>query len=255
MVTLVRIIFVWALAWLLIVISRNAIRLFKSRVLARARQQHDVSRVETLSGAFRHAASFIILGVAVLLTLDEIGFSITPLLATAGVVGIAIGFGAQSLIRDFISGLFMLIEGQVSEGDYIETAGKAGLVEEVTLRHLRLRDEAGNVHFIPNGSVSAITNSSHGHVYAVIDVTVPHDSNLNQIIGDMEKVADDLRNDPDVGPHITGAMEIDGVEKMEAASMVMRARLPVMPATQVPVRRQFLRRMKVLTEERQATQS
>lgn len=253
MVTLVRILIVWALAWLLIVISRNAIRIFKSRILARVRQQRDGGRVETLSGVLRHAISFIILGVAVLLTLDEIGFSITPLLATAGVAGIAIGFGAQSLVRDFIGGLFMLIEGQVSEGDYIETAGKTGVVEEVTLRHLRLRDEAGNVHFIPNGSISVITNSSRGHVYALIDITVPRDGNLNQIIGYMQKVADDLRKDPEMASDITGEMEVDGIEKMEAANMVVRCRLPVTPGRQGPIRRQFLRRMKVRMEERQAS--
>jgi small-conductance mechanosensitive channel len=253
MVTLIRILIIWSLAWLLIVISRNGIRLFKSRILARVRQQRDMSRVETLSGVFRHAASFIILGVAVLLTLDEIGFSITPLLATAGVAGIAIGLGAQSLVRDFIAGLFMLIEGQVSEGDYIETAGKAGMVEEVTLRHLRLRDEAGNVHFIPNGSITTITNSSRGHVYAVIDITVPRDSNLKQIIGDMQKVADDLRKEPGTGSDIAGEMEIDGIDRMEAATMVVRGRLPVAPARQGPVRRHFLRRMRALIEERQAS--
>lgn len=249
MVTLVRIVVIWGMAWLFIVVSRNAIRLFNNRILAKVRNR-DASRIDTLSGVFKHAASFVIVGIAVLLTLDEIGFSITPLLATAGVAGIAIGFGAQNLVRDFITGLFMLIEGQVSEGDYVETAGKTGFVEQVTLRHLRLRDEAGNVHFIPNGIITTITNSSRDYTYAVIDVTVPRDCDLEEVVSDMQFVAQDLRQDVEVGPGISGDLIVDGIEKLEPASMVVRCRLRVGPARHMPIRRLFLKRMRERMEDR-----
>lgn len=245
MITLFRILIIWALAWLFLVISRNAIRIFQNRVLGRLGQRRDVSRVETLSGVFRHAASFLIVGVAVLLTLDEIGFSITPLLATAGVAGIAIGFGAQNLVRDFITGLFMLIEGQVREGDYVEAAGKTGTVEEVTLRHIRMRDESGNVHFIPNGIITTITNSSREYAYAVIEMTVPRDSNLDEIASAMHRVADAMKDDPEVTGDISGDLIVDGIEKLEANTMVVRCRLRVAPARHLGVRRLFLKRMRL----------
>lgn len=249
MVTLGRILIIWALAWLLLVISRNAIRIFHNRILVRLGRQRDVSRVETLSGVFRHAASFLIVGVAVLLTLDEIGFSITPLLATAGVAGIAIGFGAQNLVRDFITGLFMLIEGQVREGDYVEAAGKTGFVEEVTLRHIRMRDESGSVHFIPNGIITTITNSSRDYTYAVVEFIVPRDIDLEAVIGCMRSVAQGLQADPEVGGDIAGELIVDGVEKLEAASMTVRGRLRVAPARHLQVRRLFLKRMRVMLDE------
>lgn len=249
MITLGRILVIWGLAWLFLVVSRNAIRLFQNRILARLGRQRDLSRVETLNGVFRHAASFIIVGVAVLLTLDEIGFSITPLLATAGVAGIAIGFGAQNLVRDFIAGLFMLIEGQVREGDYIEAAGKHGFVEEVTLRHIRMRDESGGVHFIPNGIITTITNSSREYTYAVVEFTVPRDTNLEAVIARMHLVAQGLQEDAQVSADIIGDLVVDGIEKLEAASMVVRGRLRVAPARHLLVRRLFLKRMRVALEE------
>lgn len=250
MITLVRILIIWVLAWLLIVISRNAIRIFNKRILSKVRQQGDIRRIDTLNGVFRHAASFLIVGIAILLTLDEVGFSIMPLLATAGVAGIAIGFGAQNLVKDFISGLFMLIEGQVSEGDFVETAGKAGIVEQVTLRHIRLRDETGSVHFIPNGAISVITNNSREYAYAVIDVTVPRDTNLEELLQAMHTVAEEMRSDPSMSEDIAGEFVVDGIEKLEAANMVVRCRLRVAPAKQLQVRRMFLKRMKNALEER-----
>lgn len=249
MVTLVRVLVIWLLAWLLLVICRSAIRLFQGRILVSLGEQRDLGRVETLSGVFRHAASFLIVGVAVLLTLDEVGFSITPLLATAGVAGIAIGFGAQNLVRDFITGLFMLIEGQVHEGDYVEAAGKAGFVEEVTLRHIRMRDEGGNVHFIPNGIITAITNSSRDYIYAIVEFTVPKETDLNALSEGMRSVAKSLRTDPETGRDITGDLIIDGIEKLEAANMVVRCRLQVAPAKHLQVRRLFLRRMRAVLDE------
>lgn len=245
MITLVRVLIIWVLAWLLLVISRNALQIFQRRVLGRLGQRRDVSRVETLSGVFRHAASFLIVGIAVLLTLDEIGFSITPLLATAGVAGIAIGFGAQNLVRDFIAGLFMLIEGQVHEGDYVEAAGKTGTVEEVTLRHIRMRDESGNVHFIPNGIITTITNSSREYTYAVIEITVSRDSNLDEISSAMQSVADSMKRNPELAEDISGDLIVDGIERLEASTMVVRCRLRVAPARHLAVRRLFLKQMRL----------
>src|SRR5690606_34155517 len=138
----------------------------------------------------------------------------------------------------------------VSEGDYVETAGKAGFVEQVTLRHLRLRDDAGNVHFIPNGIITTISNSSRDYTYAVIDITVARDCDLDQLFADMQAVAEDLRQDEEVASAVSGELIIDGIEKLEPASMVVRCRLQVGPARHIEIRRLFLKRMRQKMEER-----
>ena len=112
-----------------------------------------------------------------MLVLSELGISIAPVLATAGVAGIAIAFGAQSLIKDYFTGFFLLVEDQIRQGDVVEIAGKSGEVEEVTLRYVRLRDGDGYVHFVPNGEIKVVSNRTRTHAYANIDVGVPDDAN------------------------------------------------------------------------------
>lgn len=232
MVTRVCILIAFALARLFILTSRNVLRAFKSCVPEKLKQQHDVSPVETLRGVSRHAVSIIILGVAVLLSIDERGASIVLFPAAKSIEGIALGFCAPSLVHDFIGRLFMPRETQISADGYIETAGNSGTGEEVALHHLRLGDECGDVHFTLDGSICSVTNRSRGPVYAVIDMRVPRDCNLNQIIGSMQKVADDLRRCPDRASHITRKIEFNGIEKMEAVRLAVRGHLSVAPASQ-----------------------
>jgi small conductance mechanosensitive channel len=182
--------------------------------------------------------------MAVMLTLSVFGISITPILATAGVAGIAIGFGAQSLVKDFFTGLFLLMENQVSEGDVIEAAGKSGYVERVTLRHIRIRDYDGSVHFIPNGMITMVTNRSREYAYAVMDINVPRAMDVDQVFALMRKIGDDMRNDTVFGPAIVDAVDIAGVEKLDEATIGLRCRIKVLPARQWRIRTEFLRRMK-----------
>ena len=232
MVTQVCILIAFALARLFILTSRNVLRAFKSCVPEKLKQQHDVSPAETLRGVSRHAVSIIILGVAVLLSIEEIGSSVVLLPTAQSVAGLALGFCAPSLARDFIGRLFMPRETQISADGYIEMAGDSGMGEEVALHHLRLRDECGDVHFTPDGSICSVTNRSRRPVYAVIDMTVPRDCNLNQIIGSMQKVADDLRRCPDRASHITRKIEFNGIEKMESIRLLVRGRLSLAAASQ-----------------------
>ena len=131
-----------------------------------------MQRVRTLSRVVRYALTVAVSVITVLLILGEFGISVAPLLGAAGVAGIAIGFGAQSLVKDYFTGFFLLLENQIRLGDVIEAGGKTGVVEELTLRYLRLRDYAGNVHYVPNGQITIVTNMSLGHAYAVIDLGV-----------------------------------------------------------------------------------
>ena len=146
---ILRILVIWVLAWILLRFLRKVIATFKGHI-SRANRSTEFRRIDTLTNVFRYASNIVIIGMALMLTLSEFGIAITPILATAGVAGIAIGFGAQSLVKDFFTGLFLLLENQVSEGDLIEAAGKSGHVERVTLRHIRIRDYDCSVHFIPN---------------------------------------------------------------------------------------------------------
>lgn len=154
-----RIFLIWLAALLLLRFTHKLVGVMRAHIAGKM-WRHDNRRLDTLSNVFQHTATIVMLAVAGMLTFDQIGISIAPILATAGVAGIAIGFGAQSLVKDFFTGLFLLVENQVAEGDLIEVAGKSGMVEEITLRHIRLRDQDGSVHFIPNSIVTIVTNKS-----------------------------------------------------------------------------------------------
>ena len=249
-----RILLIWLLAWASQRLMRRVLRAFKLRIESRLEHERDarrnIRRVETLSSVFRHTVNIVIVGMAIMLTLGEIGISILPLLATAGVAGIAIGFGAQSLVKDFFSGLFLLLENQVNEGDMIEAAGKSGHVERLSLRHIRIRDYEGNVHFIPNGMITTVTNKSREYAFAVIDMTVGRQEDIDRVFAAMGEVGAALRDDPLYGPMVLEDVDIAGVEKVEDAAITLRCRLKVMPEKQWSVRREFLRRMKSVLNAR-----
>jgi len=235
---------IWLLTWIALWMLRRGQRALKKHIIGRVDELRDSRRIETLMNVFRYAANIVIAVVALMLTLGTIGISITPILATAGVAGFAIGFGSQSLVKDFVTGLFLLIENQVSEGDVIEAAGKSGYVERVTLRHIRVRDYDGSVHFIPNSMITTVTNRSRDYAYAVIDLNMRRQEDLTRAFDMMRKVGCDLRRDPAIGPAILEDIDIAGVEKVDDAGMVLRCRLKVRPAKQWQIRREFLRRMK-----------
>ena len=239
-----RIVVVWLLAWLALWMLRRGQRALKTHLVGRVDELRDSRRVETLMNVFRYAANIVIAAVALMLTLGTIGISITPILATAGVAGFAIGFGSQSLVKDFVTGLFLLIENQVSEGDVIEAAGKSGYVERVTLRHIRIRDYDGSVHFIPNSMITTVTNRSRDYAYAVVDLNMRRQEDLTRAFDMMRKVGGDMRRDPAIGPAILDDIDVAGVEKVDDAGIVVRCRLKVRPAKQWQMRREFLRRMK-----------
>lgn len=239
-----RILLIWLLAWLLLQFLRKLLRLLKTYISTRVNESGDFRRIETLTSVFRYASNIIIAALAVMLTLSEFGISITPILATAGVAGIAVGFGAQSLVKDFFTGLFLLIENQISEGDIIEAAGKSGYVERITLRHVRMRDYDGSVHYIPNGMITLVTNRSRGFAYAVADVNIRRSEDPERVFELMHQVTAEMRDDPSLGSAILDDIDIGGVEKLEDALFVVRCRLKVTPTKQWRVRREFLRRMK-----------
>ncbi len=246
----VRIILILVMAWIVLGLARRAIRLFRERMSARTADVEEVKRIQTLSRAFRYLASVVVWVVTGMLILSELGISIAPILATAGVAGIAIGFAAQSLVKDYFTGFIMLTENQIRVGDVVNVAGIGGLVEEVTLRYVRLRDYDGNVHFVPNGAISTVTNMSREFAQSVMDIGVAYRENVDEVFEVMREVAKEMREDPVFGPKILEDLEIAGVDKWADSAVVVRCRFKVRPLEQWTVRREYLRRLKRAFDER-----
>jgi small-conductance mechanosensitive channel len=146
------------IGWILWRISSRLMRGFEAQAAARIGDAGGRKRIETVSRVLNYVASLVIAVVTFMTVLAKLGISIAPLLATAGVAGVAVGFGAQTLVKDYFAGMVLLIEDQIRQGDQVEVAGKTGVVEELTLRYVRLRDQEGAVHFVPNGAITTVTN-------------------------------------------------------------------------------------------------
>jgi small-conductance mechanosensitive channel len=238
------------LAWIALRVANKIIRLFKGYMLERVGTDSiELNRVETLGNVFRYILSVVVTVVAGMLVLSELGISIAPILATAGVAGIAIGFGAQSLIKDYFTGFFLLLEDQVRQGDVVTVAGIGGLVEEITLRHVKLRDYDGNVHWVPNNQITTVTNMSREFAFAVVDVRVANRQNVDAVMQLCRHIGSELRNTPPFSDKILEDLEMAGVEKLEDTAAVVRCRLKVRPLAQWDVKREFLRRLKFAFEE------
>jgi small conductance mechanosensitive channel len=226
------------------------IRGFRDRYTARAHEPEHARRAETLVRVFRHLTSVIIALVAGMLVLSELGVSLAPILGAAGIVGLAVGFGAQSLVRDYFTGFFLLLENQLAKGDVVQVADKSGTVEDVTLRYLQLRDYEGNVHFIPNGLITTVTNMSRGYAYAVMDVGVAYHEDVDRALQAMRATGAQLRADPAFASLIMEDFEIAGVERLSDSGVFLRGRFKVQALEQWDVRREYIRRLKREFDER-----
>ena len=217
----------------------------------RASGADELRRIDTVGNAILYFASVVVVLVAGMLILNELGISIAPLLATAGVAGIAIAFGAQSLIKDYFTGFFLLLEDQIRVGDVVEVAGRGGLVEDLTLRYVRLRDLEGHVHYVPNGEIKLVTNRTRGHATPVVDVPISYAADTDAVLQVMREIAEALRADPDWSARIAGEMEVIGVDRWAESSVMLRARFKVVPPIQQwNVKREYLRRLKKAFDER-----
>ena len=223
---------------------RIAVKLF----LMFRRDKEDIEfkkNVDTLSSLFRYLIGAVILGVAVIMILDELGIEIGPILAAAGIVGVAVGFGAQYLVQDIISGFFILIENQVRVGDVIEASGKSGQVEKVNLKMIVLRDFSGNVHYIRNGTIDVITNMTKDYSRYVFDIGVAYREDVDQVMEIVRQVDEDLRNDDEYKNYIMEPMEILGLDKFDDSAIIIKARIKTVPIKQWAVAREFNRRLKI----------
>lgn len=239
-----HVVIILALTWILLRLSRKVLARLGQHLQRDLGDLERIKRLNTLERVFRYVATVVIMVVGGMLVLSAVGISIAPILATAGVLGIAVGFGAQSLVKDYFNGFFLLLEDQVRQGDVVEMAGKGGLVEEMTLRHPRLRDYEGSVHYIPNGTIDSVTNRSRGFAFALLDIGVAYRENVDEVYAVMREVAAGMRSDSELGDKIVEDLEIAGVDEWADSAVVIRCRFKVMPLEQWTVRRAFLYRLK-----------
>ena len=219
------------------------------RVLVRAGERTGAlaavtrARVATLTSVLRTLALVVLWSVVAVICLSQLGLDVRPILAGAGIVGLAVGFGAQYLVRDVIAGFFLVLEDQVRVGDVAVVNGTGGLVETVTFRTIVLRDLAGTLHIFQNGAVTTLANMTRGWSGYVVDVEVPFREDPDRVIAVMRRVGDELRADPAHGPLILEPIEVFGVDGFKEASLVVKARLKTLPIQQWTVGREYRRRL------------
>jgi small conductance mechanosensitive channel len=205
-------------------------------------------RIRTLGGLLHKVIVVLVSGVALLMILRELRLDIMPLLTGAGIAGLAIGFGAQTLVKDLISGFFLTFEDQVRVGDVVSVGGKGGLVEEINLRTIVLRDFDGTVHVVPAGSIDVLSNKSKDFSYAVLDLGVPYETDPDHAIDVLKQVGAALRADPAWQPHILAEMEVVGVESLADWNIVIKLRVKTAPLKQWDVARELRKRIKTAFE-------
>jgi small-conductance mechanosensitive channel len=191
----------------------------------------------------------IILAVVVLTALSELGVNIAPLLAGAGIVGIAIGFGSQKLVQDLITGLFLLLENAVQVGDFVTVSGLSGVVENLSIRTIRLRASDGSVHIIPFSSVTSVTNTNRGIGNAAISVNVAYHEDTDRVGLILKEIAAEMRADPAFKAKIRSDLDLWGVDKLDAAMVTLAGQIECTDAGRWPVQREFYRRMKKRFQE------
>ncbi len=222
-------------AWLIWILSDTAVH----HALTRSRKGLANARAQTMMPLIRNVLFVAIFIIALIVALANMGMNVTPLLAGAGVIGLAIGFGAQSLVADLITGLFIIIEDSLAIDDYVDVGGHLGTVEGLTIRTVRLRDIDGIVHTIPFSEIKSIKNYSREFGYAIFRVAVPYNMEIDEAIKLMRDVGQKIRNDPLQRRNIWSPLEIQGVESFESGSAILRARFKTAPIKQWEVSRAF----------------
>lgn len=241
----IALVIIWIAAW----VTNRLVGKLADRIVAAADDGNDAHfsaterRSATIAGLLRSLGTVLVMLLAGLFTLN-LFISIGPILAGAGVLGLAVSFGAQSLVKDVIAGFFILLENQFAVGDTIEVVGKSGTVELMTLRIVQLRDIEGVLHTIPNGQIGAVSNKTRAWSRAVVDIGVGYDARVDQVL---EVFADEARAfaaDDLWGPQLDGAPEVLGVQNLGDSAVVIRTLLKTVPGGHWAAGREFRRRMK-----------
>lgn len=206
-------------------------------------------RVQTVSGLARKASFFLVWTVALIMILKELNFEIWPLVTGAGVIGVAVGFGAQSVIKDILSGLFLLMENQIRVNDVAVINGKSGLVEEINLRTTVLRAEDGAVHIFPNGAIQGLSNLTREYSYYVFNLSVDYKENTDHAIELLKEIASQLQDEEPYHSAILAPLDVMGVDQLGDFAVLIKARFKTLPGQQWLIGREMNRRIKQRFED------
>lgn len=244
-----RILLILAIAYLAVQAMKFGLRKLENVLLTwREREDNErianEKRVKTLTGMLGTICLTLLWVVGIVMSLDQIGLDITPILAGAGIVGLAVGFGAQNLVRDVINGFFMILENQIRVGDVAIVNGTGGLVEAITFRTITLRDLSGTVHIFPNGTVTTLANMTKDWAAYVLEIGVAYKEDTDRVVTIMREVGEDLQQDPNVGRKMLESIEIMGVDAFGESEVVIKARIKTLPIEQWAVGREYRRRLK-----------
>jgi len=232
------------------------IRRLKKILIYRATKSEKVNtleaekRITTLMDILRGIGKIILWSVFLMILLKKFGVDIGPILAGAGILGLAVGFGAQELVRDFISGFFILLENQLRAGDVAIINGTGGLVESIELRTITLRDFSGVVHVFQNGKINSLANMTKEWSAIVFDIGVAYKEDVDQVIQLMKETGEKLLNDPDFKERIKEPIEIFGLDKFGDSAIVIKARLKTIPGDQWAIGREYRKRLKKVFDEK-----
>jgi small-conductance mechanosensitive channel len=246
---LIRIALIIVLAYVIMQLVRAGLNRLEAFLLRATARSEDTAlatskRIKTLSSVIWTLSAGLLWFIVALVILSQIGVNIGPILAGAGVVGLAVGFGAQHLVRDLVSGCFLLIENQIRVGDIAIINGNTGIVEAVTFRTVILRDQAGVVHVFPNGTINTLANATLDWSAAAIDITLPFRVDTDRVIEIMRKVGTEMKAEKEFASVILEPLEVFGVETFSETTVTMKARFKTQPAQQYAVGREFRRRLK-----------
>ena len=253
--TLPSLLIIAILAFILLKVANLFLRRIKPIMLKHMGSGSDLDsrelekRLDTLLGILRSIIKVIIWVMVGMLVLRKIGIDIAPIIAGAGIVGLAVGFGAQELVRDLIAGFFMLLENQIREGDVAIVNGTGGLVEHVGMRTIVLRDLSGVVHVFQNGKVNTLSNMTKNWSGMVFDIGVAYKEDTDKVAEVIQQVAEELRADPDFRDKILEPIEIFGVDGFGDSAVIMKARFKTVPIEQWTVGREYRRRLKKAFDE------
>lgn len=245
-----RIVLTIAVAFVVYKIICRALGRLEKRLIARdadlpdGSPSEDDKRVHTLVRLSRQVTWIVLWVLTILMVLTELGIDMRPILAGAGIVGLAVGFGAQYLVRDIISGFFMILENQVRVGDWVVINGTSGVVEQINMRTVVLRDLSDVVHVFPNGTITTLSNQTKEVSAYVFDINVSYREDTDRVAAVIAGVLEGMKSDPEFGPKIVGTPEVFGVNRLAESSIEIRGRIRTIPGSQWVAGREFLRRVK-----------
>ena len=249
-----RVTLVLLFAWIAMAIVKRLLRRLERRLLVNSAAEGEppsesAKRVETIVRLLRQATLLALWTTAIMVVLNEFGVAVAPILASAGILGLAVGFGAQNLVRDVIAGFFFILENQVRVGDVAVVNGTGGLVEKINFRTIVLRDLGGVVHIFPNGTIDTLSNLTNQWSAYILDVGVAYKEDTDRVIAIMQEVGEKLAADKEFGPLMLEPPEIFGVDAFADSAVMIKGRIRTKPIRQWAVGREYLRRIKYAFDE------